>query len=214
MKTKTIGQILRSEREFHTLTLQEMAQQTRIRLEYLEALENDQYDLLPASTFVKGYIRAYGQLFGFDYQPLIAMLRRDFKESARGTLVPQEFIKPAFKKQPVWTPVTYVMLGLATVFTVLIAYIGFQWWQLQQPPDLWVFTPDEDSEVAAQVVVQGQTESDAIVTVNQQPVSLQPDGRFETELYLVREGLNTISVEAKDRRGKSRLLQRTVTVRF
>lgn len=214
MQTKTIGQILRAEREFHNLTLAELAHRTRIRLEYLQALEADDYTKLPASTFVKGYIRTYGELFSFNYQPLIAMLRRDYRESAQGALVPRDFIKPVLKKKSFWTPLTYLLFGLATVFGVLLLYIGFQWWQLQQPPDLFLFSPEEDAQVAAQVVVQGQTEPDAIVTVNNQPVSLQPDGQFQTELSLVREGLNTITVEATDRRGQSRLVQRTVRVAF
>lgn len=214
MKTKTIGQILKSEREFHKLTLEEMAQRTRIRFRYLQALENDRYDELPASSFVKGYIRTYGVLFGFDYKPLIALLRRDYRESARGSLVPREFIKPVLRQRYLTTPMTYLMLFLVTTFVVLIGYIGWQWWQLQQPPELVVTQPNEDAEVAATVVIEGRTDPEAIVSVNQQPVSLQPDGQFTTEVTLVREGPNTITVEAADRRGQSRLLQRTVRVRF
>jgi hypothetical protein len=62
--------------------------------------------------------------------------------------------------------------------------------------------------------VEGRTVPDAIVLVNAQPVALQPDGQFRTELYLPQEGVRSITIEAKDRRGKAALLQRTVYVRF
>ena len=214
MKTKTIGEILREERQRHRLSIEKLAQKTRIKKKYLQALENNQFDRLPAATFVKGYIKIYAQLFGFDHQPLIALLRRDFKESVKGQLVPREFIKPVLKKRQLWGPATFVVLGLALTFITLISYVGFQWYVLTQPPALTITSPVEDSLVAARVGVSGQTDADAIVTVNSQPVALQADGSFETEVYLPREGVNTISIEAQDRRGKVTLIQRLVRVKF
>ncbi len=214
MKTKTIGEILREEREKHGLTIDKMAHQTRIRASYLRALENNQFHEMPAATFVKGYIKTYAQLFGFDHQPLIALLRRDFKESAKGRLVPREFIKPVLKKRQVWKPVTMLVISLAVVFLGLAGYVGAQWYSLNKPPEIQLVAPQEDEVVAARVNVRGQTKPDAIVTVNDQPVSLQPDGSFQAEIFLNREGTSTITVEAQDRRGKSSLLQRTVRVQF
>ena len=163
---------------------------------------------------MRGYIKIYSQLFGFDHQPLVALLRRDFKESVKGRLVPREFIKPILKKRQNWGPATFVVLGLALTFITLISYAGFQWYLLAQPPELKIMLPIEDSLVAARVGVSGQTDIDAIVTVNSQPVALQTDGSFETEVYLPREGINTISIESQDRRGKTILVQRSVRVKF
>ena len=214
MKTKTIGEILRDEREKHRLSIEKLAKKTRIKEKYLRALEDNQFDQLPAATFVRGYIKIYSQLFGFDHQPLVALLRRDFKESVKGRLVPREFIKPILKKRQNWGPATFVVLGLALTFITLISYAGFQWYLLAQPPELKIMLPIEDSLVAARVGVSGQTDIDAIETVNSQPVALQTDGSFETEVYLPREGINTISIESQDRRGKTILVQRSVRVKF
>ena len=214
MKTKTIGEILREERQQHHLSIDKLAQKTRIKKKYLQALENNQFNQLPAATFVKGYIKIYSQMFGFDYQPLIALLRRDFRESVKGQLVPREFIKPLLKKRQLWGPATFIVLGLALTFIILISYVGFQWYELAQPPDLKIISPVEDSLVAARVSVSGQTDNDAIVTINSQPVALQSDGSFKSEVYLPREGVNTISIEAQDRRGKITLIQRLVRVKF
>ena len=214
MKTTTIGEMLKEERQQHRLSIQKLAQKTRIKAKYLLALENNQFDQLPSATFVKGYIKIYGQLFGFDHQPLIALLRRDFKESVKGQLVPREFIKPVLKKRQFFSPAAFVVIGLVLTFLTLISYVGFKWYQLTQPPELEITYPVEDSLVAARVSVKGYTEADAIVTVNSQPVALQTDGSFETEVYLPREGVNTISIESQDRQGKSTLVQRSVRVKF
>lgn len=214
MKTKTIGEMLREARTFHRLSVEDFSKRTRIRAEYITALENNQFDQLPAATFVKGYIKTYGTLFGFDYQPLVGLLRRDYKESARGKLVPREFIKPVLKKNTLSTPVTVAVLILITLFVSLMSYVGFQWYNLNKPPDLKIVSPADNASVASQVIVEGLTEPEAIVSVNAQPVSLQPDGSFQTEIFLPREGITSITVEATDRRGKTSLIQRTVFVKF
>lgn len=214
MKTKTIGELLQAERAKHNLSLTEVAQQIKIKRRYLQALEQNEFSKLPASAFVKGYIKTYAELLGFDHQPLVALLRRDFKESAKGKLVPRDFIKPVLKKRQFWQPATFVALALAMIFLSLIGYVGFQWHQLNQPPSLTVLQPATDELVASRVKVSGETEPDSIVTVNSQPVALQPNGSFQTEVFLTREGVNTITIEAKDRQGRSTIQQRTVQVDF
>lgn len=214
MKTRTIGEILKAERVYHRLSLVELSQRTRIRLEYLQALEENRFDDLPAATFVKGYIKTYSRLFGFDYQPLLALLRRDYKESARGKLVPREFIKPVLQRRLIWTPVTAAVVVVGIIFCVVFGYITVQWYQLNQPPAVTLVSPQENALVSSQVIVEGQTAPEATVLVNSQPVSLQNDGSFKTEVFIPRQGLATITIEATDRRGKTQLVQRTVYVSF
>lgn len=214
MKTKTIGELLKEARQGQRLSILELAKRTRIRPEYLEALEANQFAELPSAAFVKGYIKSYARLFAIDADPLLALLRRDFKESAKGRLVPREFIKPVLRKRLGWTPVTTVVMLVAVVAIVVFSYLGVQWYKFNQPPLLEVATPADHVTVASQVVVQGRTHPEAQVRVNSQPVAIDPDGLFETEVFLPREGITSITVEAIDRRGKVHIVQRTVTVQF
>ena len=214
MKTRSIGEILKQERERHRLSLSDLAKRTRIREEYLFSLENNDFDKLPAAIFVKGYIRSYGQVFGFDHRPLQALLRRDYKESARGKLVPREFIKPVLKRRFVWTQATMTAIVLSVIFLAFVSYVLFSWINLQKPPELTVLQPQDDQLVSSQVIIEGKTLPDAMISVNSQPVALQIDGSFKTEILLPRDGINTITIEASDRRGKVRTIQRTVKVEY
>src|SRR5260221_70820 len=153
MKIKTIGEILRSQRQHHNTTIDQLSRMTRIRAEYLEALEENQFEKLPSSVFVKGYIKSYAAVFGFDYRPVLALLRRDFKESAVGRLVPREFIKPVLKKRQFWSPVTFTFLALGLVFLTLIGYVGAQWYNIQKPPMLTVNEPKDDAFVSSTIDV-------------------------------------------------------------
>jgi len=51
------GQFLRGVRELRMRTIEELADETRISLRYLHALESNDFDGLPAETFVRGYVK-------------------------------------------------------------------------------------------------------------------------------------------------------------
>ena len=51
------GRFLRAVRELRKRTLEDMADETRISLRYLHALESNDFDSLPAATFVRGYVK-------------------------------------------------------------------------------------------------------------------------------------------------------------
>lgn len=61
-----VGQALRAIREHQGLSLDSLAETTRVRASYLTAIEELQLDKLPSRPFVIGYIRAYAQALGAD----------------------------------------------------------------------------------------------------------------------------------------------------
>src|SRR5262245_14379819 len=67
----TAGERLREQREAQGQTLEQMAEATGIRLDFLAALEEDTYDAIPGRGFGKLYIRAYAEVLGFDPRPVI-----------------------------------------------------------------------------------------------------------------------------------------------
>jgi hypothetical protein len=63
-----IGSSLREARLRQGLDFPEVEQGTKIRAKYLRALEDEQFDLLPAQTYVKGFLRTYAEYLGLDGQ--------------------------------------------------------------------------------------------------------------------------------------------------
>jgi cytoskeleton protein RodZ len=70
----TIGKILRQARESRSLSLEQVAQATHIRVRYLQALEAEQFDLLPSTAHVRGFLRSYAAHLKLDPTPLLAAL--------------------------------------------------------------------------------------------------------------------------------------------
>ena len=63
-----IGNSLREARLRQGLDFPEIEQRTKIRGKYLRALEEEQFDLLPGQTYVKGFLRSYSEYLGLDGQ--------------------------------------------------------------------------------------------------------------------------------------------------
>ena len=62
----TLGQYLRSAREARGIDLHNAAQQTRIKINYLKALEEEDFSRLPGEVFVKGFLKNYGKFLRLD----------------------------------------------------------------------------------------------------------------------------------------------------
>ncbi|MER3449614.1 MAG: hypothetical protein C4315_07550 [Chloroflexota bacterium] len=67
------GQLLRAARQERGLTLEDAEQGTRIRREFLEALEADAYERLPAPVYVRGFIRVYARWLGLDPEQVVGL---------------------------------------------------------------------------------------------------------------------------------------------
>jgi hypothetical protein len=63
-----IGNSLREARLRQGLDFPEIEQATKIRPKYLRALEDEQFDILPGQTYVKGFLRSYAEYLGLDGQ--------------------------------------------------------------------------------------------------------------------------------------------------
>jgi cytoskeletal protein RodZ len=63
-----IGTSLREARLRQGLDFPELEQATKIRGKYLRALEDEEFEILPAQTYVKGFLRAYADYLGLDGQ--------------------------------------------------------------------------------------------------------------------------------------------------
>jgi hypothetical protein len=63
--------MLREARMRERIDISEIEAQTKIRAKYLRALENEEWDLLPGSTYVKTFLRTYAEALGLDGRLLV-----------------------------------------------------------------------------------------------------------------------------------------------
>ncbi|MDA8235502.1 MAG: DUF4115 domain-containing protein [Clostridia bacterium] len=75
-----IGDTLRKAREEKGLTLQQVETETNMRWKYLEALEKEEYDVIPGQTYVKGFLRNYSAFLGLDCDYMLDLYRQHLEE--------------------------------------------------------------------------------------------------------------------------------------
>src|SRR5215471_16607472 len=61
-----IGASLREARTRQGLDFPELEERTKVRAKYLRLLEEEQFDQLPAHTYIKGFLRTYAEALGLD----------------------------------------------------------------------------------------------------------------------------------------------------
>jgi cytoskeleton protein RodZ len=68
---ESIGQKLRQARQAQSLTLEEIAQETHMRVYYLRALEDGNYESIPSMAQARGFLRSYAEFLHLDPEPLL-----------------------------------------------------------------------------------------------------------------------------------------------
>lgn len=71
-----IGPTLRQARNRRKLELSEIEAATKIRVRYLRAMENEEWDVLPGAAYVRSFLRTYASFLGLDGDRLVDEYRR------------------------------------------------------------------------------------------------------------------------------------------
>lgn len=86
-----VGTFLHQARNRRQIELAEVEAATRIRLRYLSAIENEEWDVLPGGVYTRGFIRTYASFLGLDGERLVEDYRASVErwhrppgEQARG----------------------------------------------------------------------------------------------------------------------------------
>lgn len=66
-----VGMVLRKARNRRKVELSEVEAATRIRLRYLRAIEDEEWDVLPGGVYTRGFIRTYASYLGLDGERLV-----------------------------------------------------------------------------------------------------------------------------------------------
>lgn len=77
--SESIGQQLKKEREARFLTLEKASAATRIRTVFLQALEADDYSVMPSAAQGRGFLRNYAEYLELNIDEMIAEIQRNVK---------------------------------------------------------------------------------------------------------------------------------------
>jgi cytoskeletal protein RodZ len=206
----TVGGMLRDARNVKKLTLQDIEQGTKIRLKFLEAIENDDFNTMPSLSYAKGFVKNYSEYLGLDSKITLAFFRRQITDVPKSSLLPKGMEEPLNRSVFQLTPGRFVAIVVAALILLFLAYLVFQYRALQQAPTLSVDSPVNQAVVVEKrIEVFGKTDPDATVTINGVSVLVRSDGKFFDQIAL-EGGVNKLTIVATSRLGKSTTVIREV----
>jgi cytoskeleton protein RodZ len=134
----SVGETLRRERLRKALSLEQISRETKVSVRLLEAIERDQFELLPGGVFAKNFVRQYARFLGLDGEELAAEVDKAVNPAGAFAGAPPA---AAFKFPLVaeWEgmgrPSSSALPALAMVVAVMMVCSGFYaWWQRSHRP--------------------------------------------------------------------------------
>lgn len=209
---KSAGQILKSERLKKNIPFEEVEKETKIRIRYIQAIENGDYDILPSSVYAIGFLKRYANFLAINSTKLIKLYKQEadiYHISANSKIIPSRQIKEI---KLLITP-KLIAIGFVSVIVLsLFIYMGFSISGLLSAPDLEIFYPIDQAKVNQEVIiVEGKTEETAKLFINDHEVVLDENGAFIQEVKL-EKGLNKLKIVSQNKINKKTEKDLTILV--
>jgi hypothetical protein len=118
-----IGNSLREARLRQSLDYSDVERVTKIRPKYLRALEDEQFEMLPAQTYVKGFLRTYAEFLGLDGQLYVDEYNSRYTSREEDVpLRPRQSTSGRGRSRRTESSVILgALIGIAIVFALVIA---------------------------------------------------------------------------------------------
>lgn len=164
----SIGDILGEERRKRGKSLKEVEEAIKIRAVYLDAIEKDDFHVLPASAYAKAFIRSYADYLEIDPTPLIEEYRRVYERTPKIQRVTTERFDWhhffTFYRQ---TILRVAFVGILLLLMSIFVFLGIS----RDKPKRSIIKPTEVKEVKP---TQGESTQGATPGAISQPTTSVP----------------------------------------
>lgn len=202
---------MKKAREEKGVELEDVAEETNVQKKYLEFLEQDNYEKLPADVYSKGFLRQYGNYLELDIEKLVLLYSKEksiaFNVKSKGE---KNSIKSIKEPKLVITPKIVFVVLLSILVASIFIYLWRQVGSLVQPPSIELSSPAVDVIVKSDnIVVAGSADPYVEVTLNGRVIEIDDNGDF-TENYTLQKGLNIIELKAVNKLKKESVITRKI----
>jgi transcriptional regulator with XRE-family HTH domain len=150
------GKYLKAQRELRNVSLEEIAKSTKIREAFLRAIEEDNYELLPPTFYVKGFLTLYARHLGLDPHDIGLRYQNYLKTITISPPVElEQQIPPVKKGARPW--LFSVAISAIIFFIVLLVYYTSRRPMEQDPPSSKQQPPSVLSPLISQTKTDTQT---------------------------------------------------------
>ncbi len=212
---QNLGQCLKKARKRKKFGLDQVEKETKISMKYLLALENGDFNVLPSNVYVIGFIGRYTNFLGLNSKKMIDKYHNELKIYKNYGIFEIEqknkqkyVLNPQRGKKWLRTPnfiITPKLVISAMVMLLVVGILSYIWYQVRSfaaAPPLEIYQPAVEEIIKEEkVTTSGKTDPDAILTINNEFVAIDAEGRFDQEIKL-EPGVNNIEIVSKNKTDK------------
>lgn len=176
----TIGNLLKENRLKKGISIRDLEKNTKIRSEFIKRIESSDWANLPDYPIVSGFVKSLAKSLDIPVETAAAFLRRDY--------VPKKLSinpKPDISNGHFWTPRRTFLTSIGLVLLLVMSYLSFEYYKFVSPPALEIKKPENNQNIiSSDIQIEGRTTTDAALTVNNQPVTVDQDGNFASVIKI------------------------------
>jgi cytoskeletal protein RodZ len=203
------GEELRQARRFKNLKIETVAKKLKIRSEYLNALEEERLDQLPAGLYGRNFLKEYAVFLGLDAQESLKRLEERGETIKNNDPFSQKIVK---KKEFIAFPKIIRSLLIGTGILICFLYLIIYSNKVFSAPRLEIYSPEKSLVTAkTSFLISGRTEKEAEVKINGETVLNNHEGSF-TQTINLKKGLNNITIVAKKKYSREKTIIRQILV--
>jgi len=213
-KIETLGEKLKRHREAIGWSKEKIARKIEINANYIDKLETDNFEALPPDVYTVNIIKIYAEFLKLNPYMVIDLYKKE--KTIHEKLNRKNELKKLTAKQKILNfllnpkILKYFLSFFAII--VMVVYLAMELYTIFKPPQLEIISPPENHfSQTGKVAIQGQTEKEVQLKINERSVLTDPNGRFEIIIDL-QNGLNSIKISAKKKHSQENVIYRNIIV--
>jgi len=205
---KKISEVFKEERGKKGFSLNDVEQATKIKKDFLTAIEEGRLHDLPSESYALGFIKSYGKFLGLNQDFLTPLFKREYRKETEDFMPAFRRNQEKFRNRSFFTARnTFIIL----IFIIIFSFIFFQYGSIFLGPELSIKTPKDGETITGNIVqVTGKTDPYATVLIDNDEVYVGIDGTFKKSIYVF-PGEKKINIIAKNRFDKE--TDKTITIK-
>jgi len=179
----------------------DISKKLKVSVKYLEALENEEVGCYPQEPYCSLIIKDYADYLGLNGKDVLALFRRDFEQKNK--------VKNSIKNSFSFTPKVTFTISLILVIFIFIFYLISEYYKFHLPPKLKVNWPLEATVSASTVEINGITDQESTIRINDDLIMVNNDGTFQKKINL-NTGENLVTIRSTSPNGKTTVEEKTI----
>ena len=200
MRKKTIGEVLRLARINQGLSLEELQEKTEIQLNFLEAMEADDFDQLPSTFYARSFLRKYAWAVELDERIVLDAYDSGSMITYEEVDVDEEDLsgrRRSNKKKTSYLPLFYFVLFALSIL-IFVTYYVWNYIQTQPSPSSvnYSVVSSTSSTTSTSSSFSGQTSSSSSTT--ESTITVSGEGNRIEALYKTSKETATVQLTVSD----------------